>query len=86
MSWCGGTNTGMDIAVGCADCVAERDHCHGTLIEHADGVVECTDDRCVMPYPVRHAMVVDCDAFAAGCGCDAHDRWNNMMLSDSAAS
>jgi hypothetical protein len=53
----------------CADCDTERDHCHGTLIEHADSGVECTDDWCVMPYPARHPMVVDCDVFA-GCGCD----------------
>jgi hypothetical protein len=52
----------------CTDCDTERDHCHGTLIEHADGGVECTDDWCVIPYPVRHDMIVDCGV--AGCACD----------------
>ena len=53
----------------CPDCRAERDHCHGTLIEHIDGGTECTDD-CAMPYPVRHTMTIDCDAFTPLCGCD----------------
>ena len=53
----------------CPDCRAERDHCHGTLVEHSDGSTECTED-CATPYPVRHAMVVDCDAFTPLCGCD----------------
>lgn len=53
----------------CPDCRAERDHCHGTLIEHGDGSTECTED-CATPHPIRHAMVIDCEAFTPLCGCD----------------
>lgn len=35
------------------------DHCHGTLVLHAD-VVECTDLACAEPYLASHTLVVSC--------------------------
>lgn len=50
----------------CADCAAELDHCHGTLIVHHDGVRECIEDGCFVLDSVRHDLVVDC---AGDCDC-----------------
>ncbi len=50
----------------CADCVAELDHCHGTLIVHQDTVVECTEDGCFVLDSARHDLVVDC---SGDCDC-----------------
>jgi hypothetical protein len=35
------------------------DHCHGTLVLHAD-VVECIDPSCATPYLASHTLVVGC--------------------------
>ena len=42
------------------------DHCHGTLIVHADRTVDCTDADCELGDLMRHALVVDC-AILGGC-------------------
>ncbi|BBX75530.1 hypothetical protein H7H78_14380 [Mycobacterium shinjukuense] len=59
------------MSTGCRDCRAGVEHCHGTLIRHADGPLqgraECTEVDCLSPQLVPHAFVVDCDAI--GCGC-----------------
>ncbi|MBD0292485.1 MAG: hypothetical protein ICV70_02775 [Jiangellaceae bacterium] len=51
----------------CADCGTDLDHCHGTLLLHRDGTLDCTDDACDDLEPLRHGLVVDCAAVAAGC-------------------
>ncbi len=53
----------------CADCAAELDHCHGALIVHREGVVECTEDGCFVLEIVRHDMVLDCASLAGDCDC-----------------
>jgi hypothetical protein len=51
----------------CRDCVAEVEHCHGTVIHHAADRIECTEAGCQTPE-VAHAFSIDCDAI--GCTCD----------------
>jgi len=51
----------------CRDCVAEVEHCHGTVIHHAWYGIECTEPDCVTPEVV-HAFSIDCEAI--GCTCD----------------
>ena len=58
----------MSSSEGCRSCIAELEHCHGTLVLHRDGSVECTDPEC------RHAddghdSVVPCDEIAPPCSC-----------------
>lgn len=53
----------------CADRMAELDHCHGTLVEHHDGSVDCTDDGCADLAMLRHELVISCAELAGGCGC-----------------
>jgi hypothetical protein len=51
----------------CRDCVAEVEHCHGTVIHHVWYGIECTEADCVTPEVV-HAFAIDCDAI--GCTCE----------------
>ncbi len=51
----------------CRDCVADVEHCHGTIIHHAAMRIECTEPDCVTPEVV-HAFAIDCEAI--GCTCD----------------
>jgi hypothetical protein len=53
----------------CARCVSDIDHCHGTVILHPQGVVECTEPECHDLDQVRHALSVDCDLIQGGCDC-----------------
>ncbi len=52
----------------CQSCESGFDHCHGTLVEHVAGFVECTDD-CVDVDVVRHALVITCESVERTCGC-----------------
>lgn len=54
----------------CLACGRNWKHCHGTVILHADGELECTtdDSRCVAAVEV-HDLVVPCDQLMSGCGC-----------------
>ncbi|GAA1251926.1 hypothetical protein GCM10009676_43470 [Prauserella halophila] len=56
----------------CSSCEVGIDHCHGTLVEHVSGFVECTDTDCVGFGAERHSLVIDCEAVEGGCGCTAH--------------
>jgi len=53
--------------MGCRDCRAGLDHCHGTIIRHWLGRSECTEADCTVPELFAHTFVIDCDA--VGCGC-----------------
>ncbi|OBF88452.1 hypothetical protein A5791_17415 [Mycobacterium sp. 852002-51163_SCH5372311] len=61
------------MSMGCRECRAGLDHCHGTVIRHSVGRLlgraECTEPGCASPELSLHAFVVDCDA--VGCGCAA---------------
>jgi hypothetical protein len=51
----------------CSDCRFGVDHCHGTLIVHADRTIECTDADCELGDLLRHAFILDCTAMLGGC-------------------
>ncbi|MBF6238178.1 hypothetical protein [Nocardia otitidiscaviarum] len=53
----------------CSSCTSALDHCHGTLVEHADRSVECTDPDCPDSAHARHTFIVDCGDIAGGCHC-----------------
>ncbi|MEU6582683.1 hypothetical protein [Nocardia sp. NPDC046763] len=55
----------------CSPCESALDHCHGTLIVHATGSVECTESDCFETDRSRHLFVADCSDMAGGCGCAA---------------
>jgi hypothetical protein len=52
----------------CARCAEDLDHCHGTLITHADGTAECTTPACRNTDGARHTALADC-ATLADCQC-----------------
>jgi hypothetical protein len=51
----------------CRDCRDGSEHCHGTVIHHAQRRSECTEDDCDSPDRIPHMFSVDCDV--AGCSC-----------------
>lgn len=53
----------------CADCVSDVDHCHDSLLRHADGSLKCTGANCLDLASVRHALSIDCAELQGGCGC-----------------
>jgi hypothetical protein len=53
----------------CPLCTEPVFHCHGTLIQHADSVVECTDELCADLDAETHELVVECWQVKGGCGC-----------------
>ncbi|WP_260861203.1 hypothetical protein [Mycobacterium simulans] len=55
------------MSIGCRDCRAGLDHCHGTIIRHSVGWPECTEAECTSPELVAHSFVIDCDV--VGCRC-----------------
>lgn len=63
-----GKNDALTVAT-CPDCASRRGHCHGTLVLHATGDVECTDRDCADPVPARHELAAGCGEIAPPCGC-----------------
>ncbi|SFQ30198.1 hypothetical protein SAMN05421810_10610 [Amycolatopsis arida] len=55
----------------CPRCTGGIDHCHGTLVLHADGFVECTDPACPDADEPRHFLTIDCAEIDGGCACVA---------------
>ncbi|MFN7135314.1 MAG: hypothetical protein ACK4N5_24785 [Myxococcales bacterium] len=53
----------------CGECGA-LEHCHDTLIEHADGTVECTSGPGCAAEHATHERVLQCDELDP-CGCAA---------------
>jgi hypothetical protein len=45
------------------------DECHGLLVTHADGRVECLDDDCVSFDRPRHEWPASCADVPALCDC-----------------
>jgi hypothetical protein len=58
----------------CAACVCGLDHCHGSLVAHVDGDVECTEPDCPDTDDIRHDMVIDCAGTLPGCCAPARPR------------
>jgi hypothetical protein len=42
----------------CPDCVEDLDHCHGALVLHGDGTIECFAPECQDLGLDRHALIV----------------------------
>lgn len=53
----------------CVSCDGDLDHCHGTLIVHLDGLVECTETGCGSLDELRHTLIVECRVVDGGCEC-----------------
>jgi hypothetical protein len=53
----------------CVDCTTGLDHCHGTLVVHPGGLVDCTEWGCTDLEPVRHTFAIDCGSLLGGCDC-----------------
>jgi hypothetical protein len=53
----------------CPECEHAAEHCHGTLVRHADGTVECTDTACYVRESDRHDLVVACTEVHLTCSC-----------------
>jgi hypothetical protein len=60
------------MSMGCRDCRAGLDHCHGTIIHHVLGRSECTEADCVAPELFTHTFIIDCDAIGCGCAESTH--------------
>ncbi len=50
----------------CRRCETDLLHCHGTLVRHASGEVECSDPGCAGKAGV-HDFVIGCDDVQSGC-------------------
>jgi hypothetical protein len=57
-----------DPALGCRDCRAGWEHCHGTVIHHSRHRSECTEDDCPSPDGLPHHFSIDCEAVGCTCG------------------
>lgn len=64
-----GTTTGTTTGTTCRWCTAELDHCHGTLVVHESGLVECELTGCTTLDPARHVVVLDCVEVDVTCIC-----------------
>ncbi|MBN6039247.1 hypothetical protein [Amycolatopsis sp. 195334CR] len=53
----------------CATCSAGLDHCHGTLVLHAEFLAECTEPGCTDLGRARHLLIIDCHSLNGGCSC-----------------
>lgn len=49
------------------------DECHGLLVTHTDGRVECLDDGCVSFDAPRHDWRASCSDVPGLCDCAAED-------------
>lgn len=63
------TPTGTPAVAECRWCAAELDHCHGTLVVHENGPVECELTACTTLDPARHVVVLDCVEVDGTCIC-----------------
>lgn len=61
------TMTTANAATTCPGCTSELDHCHGTLVLHGSGAVECTEPSCAELVLVRHVLVVECHEMSCRC-------------------
>ena len=59
--------------VGCRPCADGHDHCHGTLVLHADGSAECDDAGACEVREDLHEWWVACVELGCGCTGDEQD-------------
>lgn len=53
----------------CRECEEAVDHCHGTVMLHSDGSVECTEVHCSDLSEFRHIYVLTCTVVINECRC-----------------
>jgi hypothetical protein len=68
------------VEVTCTDCTAELEHCHGTLIVHADGAVDCTKQDCSDWDPARHSLRLNCADETPDCECVQSEQQDGFSL------
>lgn len=51
-------------------CGDELLHCHGTLVRHVVGEVECTESGCAGEIVMHDVVLLCCDVAGAGCCTD----------------
>jgi hypothetical protein len=74
--------------VTCPGCTHWLDHCHGTLVMHADGAVECTDPACTGTRSERHYLLLPAEAASEVAGREQRapephaDRGGDMAATD----
>ncbi|WP_219414316.1 hypothetical protein [Pseudonocardia nigra] len=59
----------MSSTTTCPECERTAEHCHGTLVRHENGTVECTELSCRVLELDRHDLVVECTEVRRTCGC-----------------
>lgn len=62
----------------CFPCATGTDHCHGTLVLHADGTAECDEERRCERREDLHDWWVPCTDL--GCGCTGDERPAERVL------
>lgn len=62
----------------CHPCTAGIDHCHGTLVLHADGTAECDEHHHCEAREDLHEWWVPC--IDLGCGCTGDEHPNTQLL------
>ena len=63
---------GREVAVNmiCGECTTGLDHCHGTLVIHLDGTIECTEPWCADEHGTRHLLArLTCIEVDGDCTC-----------------
>lgn len=58
----------------CGACASALDHCHATLVVHADGGVECDESGACGADPGLHEWWVPCVELEPRCGCTGDEQ------------
>jgi hypothetical protein len=62
----------------CHDCAAEVDHCHGTLVLHADGSAACDEAAHCEAREDLHEWWIPCTELR--CGCTGDEDPGDLLL------
>ena len=65
--------------MGCTDCDHELEHCHGVLVRHGDGHLECVEGAVCGGGAPAHVWAVPCAEVGCGCG-DERDHQEVVRL------
>jgi hypothetical protein len=63
----------MLVPMRCTDCHDELEHCHGVLVRHGDGDLECIEDADCAGGAPTHGWALDCTEVGCACGDERHD-------------
>jgi hypothetical protein len=64
----------IPVASACLLCARGLEHCHGLLIEHANGTCECIDDPLCPGARVLHEWIQHCSSLKPPCRCGLRHR------------